>query len=159
MTQCRREKKERKGTSGRKMRSVHAGRFPLHKQNMEPLAKSDKGSPRCRLKSRIALPPTLPGLPTGPRTYFRLRLSCTTHSTSSQRQFPQGAPSTTSHRTLRARQDTQARAARRLVALPSPATEARFFEDDVGSVAEAGAGGGDMELACSDDDRGEGVSP
>lgn len=38
-------------------------------------------------------------------------------STLSQRQFPQGAPSTTSHRTFRARQETHARAARRLVIL------------------------------------------
>uniref|UniRef100_A0A0D2YKG3 Uncharacterized protein n=1 Tax=Fusarium oxysporum (strain Fo5176) TaxID=660025 RepID=A0A0D2YKG3_FUSOF len=37
-------------------------------------------------------------------------------STLSQRQFPQGVPSITSHRTFRARQATQARAARRLVA-------------------------------------------
>lgn len=36
-------------------------------------------------------------------------------STLSQRQFPHGLCSTTSHRTLRARHDTQARAARRLV--------------------------------------------
>lgn len=53
-------------------------------------------------------------------------------STLSQRQFPQGAPSTTSQRTLRARHDTQARAARRLVTLcggaspPSPVIDARF---------------------------------
>ena len=36
-------------------------------------------------------------------------------STLSHRQFPQGAPSTTSQRTLRARHETQARAARRFV--------------------------------------------
>jgi hypothetical protein len=92
-------------------------------------------------------------------TYFRLRLSWTTHSTSSHRQLPQGAPSTTSQRTLRARHDTQARAARRLVTLPSAAIDPRFFGDDAVSVAEAGAGGGDMELAGPEDDRGEGVSP
>jgi len=51
------------------------------------------------------------------RFFFLLRLSWTTHSTLSQRQFPQGAPSTTSQRTFRARQETQARAARRLVIL------------------------------------------
>lgn len=37
-------------------------------------------------------------------------------STLSQRQLPHGAPSTTSQRTLRARHDTQARAALRFVA-------------------------------------------
>jgi hypothetical protein len=37
-------------------------------------------------------------------THFRRRLSCTTHSTLSHLQLPQGAPSTTSQRTLRARQ-------------------------------------------------------
>ena len=42
------------------------------------------------------------------------------HSTLSHLQFPQGAPSTTSHRTLRALQETQARAARRLVTLAAP---------------------------------------
>jgi hypothetical protein len=38
-------------------------------------------------------------------------------STLSHLQFPQGAPSTTSQRTLRARHETQARAARRFVTL------------------------------------------
>lgn len=54
------------------------------------------------------------------KTYLRRRLSCTMHSTLSQRQFPQGAPSTTSQRTLRALQETHALAARRLVALGAP---------------------------------------
>lgn len=58
--------------------------------------------------------------------------SCKRTSTLSHRQFPHGAPSTTSQRTLRARQDTHARAARRLVTLcggaspPSPAMDARL---------------------------------
>lgn len=90
-------------------------------------------------------------------TYFRLRLSWTTHSTSSHRQLPQGAPSTTSQRTLRARHDTQARAARRFVTLPSEATDVRFFGDAAVSVVDGGAGGGDMELATPGDDRGDGV--
>lgn len=50
-------------------------------------------------------------------TYFRRRLSWTTHSTPSQRQLPQGNCSTTSQRTLRALQDAHARGARRLVTL------------------------------------------
>lgn len=50
-------------------------------------------------------------------THFRRRLSWTTHSTLSQRQFPQGNCSTTSHRTLRALHDAHARGARRLVTL------------------------------------------
>lgn len=54
-------------------------------------------------------------------THFRLRLSWTTQVTLSQRQFPQGAPSTTSHRTFLARHDTHARAARRFVILAAPA--------------------------------------
>jgi fructose-bisphosphate aldolase class 1 len=74
-------------------------------------------------------------------------------STLSQRQFPQGAPSTTSHRTLRARHDTQARAARRFVTLcggsePSSA-DARFFDLSLGRplVEEAlSAGSGDDEI-------------
>lgn len=53
-------------------------------------------------------------------THFRRRLSCTMHSTLSHRQLPHGAPSTTSQRTLRARHETQARAARRLVILGAP---------------------------------------
>lgn len=57
---------------------------------------------------------------TGISTHFRRRLSWTTHSTLSHLQLPQGAPSTTSQRTLRARQDTQARAARRFVTLVEP---------------------------------------
>lgn len=80
------------------------------------------------------------------------------HSTSSHLQLPQGAPSTTSQRTLRARHDTQARAARRFVTLPSATTELRFFGDDEVSVADDGAGGGDIELA-GPEDRGDGVSP
>lgn len=51
----------------------------------------------------------------GVQTHLRRRLSCTMHSTLSHLQLPQGAPSTTSHRTLRALQDTQALAARLLV--------------------------------------------
>lgn len=39
-------------------------------------------------------------------TYFLRRLSCTTHSTLSHLQLPQGAPSTTSHLTFLARQLT-----------------------------------------------------
>jgi len=81
------------------------------------------------------------------------------HSTSSHLQLPQGAPSTTSQRTLRARHDTHALAARRFVTLPSEATDARFFGDvDAVSVVDGGAGGGDMELA-GPVDPGEGVSP
>jgi hypothetical protein len=94
-------------------------------------------------------------------THFRLRLSCTMHSTSSHRQLPQGAPSTTSQRTLRARHDTQARAARRLVTLPSVVeTDALFFGDCAVPVTDRGAGGGVPELGgAEDEDRGEGVSP
>jgi hypothetical protein len=69
------------------------------------------------------------------------------HSTSSHLQLPQGAPSTTSQRTLRARHDTQARAARRFVTLPSATTEPRFFgDDDEASAVDEGAGGGDMDV-------------
>jgi hypothetical protein len=50
-------------------------------------------------------------------THFRRRLSWTVHLTLSHLQFPQGNCSTTSHRTLRARQDAHARGARRLVTL------------------------------------------
>lgn len=50
-------------------------------------------------------------------THFRRRLSWTMQSTLSQRQFPHGNCSTTSHRTLRALQDAHARGARRLVTL------------------------------------------
>jgi hypothetical protein len=53
-------------------------------------------------------------------TYLRRRLSWTTHSTLSHLQLPQGAPSTTSHRTLRALQDTQALAARLFVIFGPP---------------------------------------
>src|SRR5437764_118199 len=42
------------------------------------------------------------------------------HSTLSHLQFPHGEPSTTSHRTLRARQDTHARAALRLATFVAP---------------------------------------
>jgi hypothetical protein len=45
-------------------------------------------------------------------------------STLSHRQLPQGAPSTTSQRTLRARHETQARAARRLVIFCDPLASA-----------------------------------
>ena len=86
------------------------------------------------------------------------------HSTSSHLQLPHGAPSTTSQRTLRARQDTQARAARRFVILPSAVMDARFLGDAAVSLADVsvtddGAGGGDIDPAGADDDRGEGVSP
>lgn len=71
------------------------------------------------------------GNPTGGgKTHFRLRLSCTTHSTLSHLQFPQGAPSTTSHRTFRARHETQALAARLFVIFPGAdesVAPARFF--------------------------------
>lgn len=67
-------------------------------------------------------------------------------STLSQRQFPQGAPSTTSQRTLRARQETQARAARRLVTFvgcsESPDGEDLFLDFSPVLVAvDAGDGG------------------
>lgn len=88
------------------------------------------------------------------RFFFLRRLSWTMHSTLSQRQFPQGAPSTTSHRTLRARHDTQARAARRFVTLcggsePSSA-DARFFDLSLGrplveEALSAGSGEGDID--------------
>jgi hypothetical protein len=69
-------------------------------------------------------------------TYFRRRLSCTTHSTLSHRQLPHGAPSTTSQRTLRARHETQARAARLLVTLGGPlgsdSDAVRFFDVESG---------------------------
>jgi hypothetical protein len=74
-------------------------------------------------------------------------------STLSQRQFPQGAPSTTSHLTLRARHDTQARAARRFVTLcggsvPSSGA-ARFFDlspDRPSAVEALSVGSGDGEI-------------
>lgn len=50
-------------------------------------------------------------------THFRRRLSWRMQSTLSQRQFPQGKCSTTSHRTLRALQEAHARGARRFVTL------------------------------------------
>lgn len=51
-------------------------------------------------------------------THLRRRLAWIMHSTLSHLQFPQGKFSTTSHRTLRARQDAHARGARRLATLP-----------------------------------------
>lgn len=64
------------------------------------------------------------------------------HSTPSHRQLPQGAPSTTSHLTFRARQDTQARAARLLVILTAPLGSVvvadRFLGDDDAFSAEFG---------------------
>lgn len=68
-------------------------------------------------------------------TNFLRLLSVTTHSTWSNRQFVHGEPfSTTSHRTLRARQQQQALEARlftgRLWA-ESPAVEAFLFPDSV----------------------------
>lgn len=86
------------------------------------------------------------------------------HSTLSHLQLLHGTPSTTSQRTLRARHEAQARAARRFVTLPSDVVEeavcVRFFgdDDDVGS-GTAGAGAGDMEPVGPVDDRGDGVSP
>jgi hypothetical protein len=74
-------------------------------------------------------------------THFRRRLSWTTHSTLSHLQLPQGAPSTTSQRTLRARQLTQARAARLLVTLAGGAVESASdavrFLLDFGDVASS----------------------
>ncbi|KAK1655270.1 hypothetical protein BDP81DRAFT_1625 [Colletotrichum phormii] len=64
------------------------------------------------------------------QTYFRRRLSWTTHSTLSHLQLPQGAPSTTSQRTLRARQLTQARAALRFVILVGGAPSFRSASDE-----------------------------
>ena len=94
-------------------------------------------------------------------TYLRLRLSWTMHSTLSHLQLLHGTPSTTSQRTLRARHEAQARAARRFVTLPSAATDdvdgVRFLGDDV-VCSEAGTGGGDIEPVAAVDDRGEGVS-
>lgn len=96
------------------------------------------------------------------RTHFRLRLSWTMHSTLSHLQLLHGTPSTTSQRTLRARHEAQALAARRFVTLPSDVVDeavcVRFFGDDVGS-GTAGAGAGDMEPVAPVDDRGDGVSP
>lgn len=90
-------------------------------------------------------------------TYLRRRLSWTMHSTLSHRQLLHGIPSTTSQRTLRARHDAQARAARRFVTLPSPLACVRFFGDCVVSVA--GAAGGAIELGGAAGDTGDGVSP
>lgn len=72
-------------------------------------------------------------------------------STLSQRQFPQGAPSTTSQRTLRARHDTQARAARLFVTLcggSAPSLGAARFLDlssDRPSAVDALSGSGDAD--------------
>lgn len=83
------------------------------------------------------------------KTHFRRRLSCTMHSTLSHRQFPHGAPSTTSHRTLRARHETQALAARLLVTFAgapgSPPLPARFL----GAAAFAGAGLGGLIVVAA----------
>lgn len=70
------------------------------------------------------------------------------HSTPSQRQLPQGAPSTTSHLTFRARQETQARAARLFVDLPEPlgsTVVADRFLDDEGAIS---ASFGDMAIVA-----------
>jgi hypothetical protein len=71
-------------------------------------------------------------------THFLRRLSWTTHSTLSHRQLPHGAPSTTSQRTLRARHDTHARAARFLVTFAVPCCSdvdaVRFLDDEDGGV-------------------------
>jgi hypothetical protein len=74
-------------------------------------------------------------------------------STLSQRQFPQGAPSTTSHRTFRARQDTQARAARRFVIFSgcseSPEGEALFLLFfSLEAFAEVAVGDGGAAEPC-----------
>lgn len=63
-------------------------------------------------------------------THFRRRLSWTTHSTLSHLQLPQGAPSTTSQRTLRALQLTHARAALRFVILAGGAPSLRSAVDE-----------------------------
>lgn len=66
-------------------------------------------------------------------------------STLSQRQFPQGAPSTTSQRTLRARHETHARAALRFVTLTTPpSAELRFLTDTLLSVLLRGGGEGEL---------------
>lgn len=74
------------------------------------------------------------------QTHFLRLLSVTTHSTWSSRQFVQGEPfSTTSQRTLRARQQQQAFEARRLTGrelAESPADEALRLL--LGSVSTAG---------------------
>lgn len=85
-------------------------------------------------------------------TYFRRLLSVTIHSTSSNLQFVQGAPcSTTLHRTFRARQHWQAFEARRLTAR-NPVEEElgalRFCpalgDDDVGGCVDCmGEGSGE----------------
>ena len=73
-------------------------------------------------------------------------------STLSQRQFPQGAPSTTSHRTLRARHDTQARAARRFVIFSgcseSPDGEERFLLFFSGAVFDVDVGDDGAAAPC-----------
>lgn len=76
-------------------------------------------------------------------------------STLSQRQLPQGAPSTTSQRTLRARHETQALAALRFVTLAgcpdSVDVEGRFLESVLPS-AEWCEGGGEGDMPSSGDD-------
>lgn len=72
----------------------------------------------ARLASRGEIGAAVRKRQDGAQTHLRRRLSCTMHSTLSHLQLPQGAPSTTSHRTLRALQDTQALAARLLVIFP-----------------------------------------
>ena len=91
-----------------------------------------------------------PGARNWAGTYFRRRLSCTTHSTLSHLQLPHGAPSTTSQRTLRARHETQARAARRLVILGGPLgsdCEALRFLPVVGDRPAASGSTGDFMAA------------
>lgn len=90
-------------------------------------------------------------------THFLLRLSVTTHSTWSKRQLVQGEPfSTTSQRTLRARQQQQAREALRLMGLLAadrPAAEAfRLFCDD------AVSGGGEEVVEAILSEHREGVT-
>jgi hypothetical protein len=90
-------------------------------------------------------------------TNFLRRLSVTTHSTWSKRQLVQGEPfSTTSQRTLRARQQQQARDALRLIgrfAADRPAAEAfRLFCDD------AVSGGGEEVVEAIVSEHREGVT-
>lgn len=79
-------------------------------------------------------------------SHLRRRLSWTMQSTLSQRQFPHGYCSTTSQRTLRALQEAQARAARRLVTLLFPPASdfesARLFDgESFEDLADKGASG------------------
>lgn len=84
-------------------------------------------------------------------------VNCRRTSTLSQRQLPQGAPSTTSQRTLRARHETQALAALRFVTLAgwpdSVDVEGRFLESTlVRPSPEWWEGGGEGDMPRSGDD-------